>query len=90
MSRLWFVSCLLEVRKDVIDAFESDVQVFCCTAGVEEVVAGDVFDEGAGVCDVVVEIGSFIETSFGSTFDKDTTGLPAGVRLVIMVSSVEN
>ena len=59
---LWGVPGLLQVGKDLVDSFESIIQVFCGTAVAEEFVAVGVFDKEVGVPDVVAEVSDFVES----------------------------
>lgn len=72
------VSCVLEVREDVVDGVKGIVEVFCCAAAAEEVIAVGVFDEKIGVYDVVAEFGDLMEASVGGAVGGEAAGMPAG------------
>lgn len=71
------VACVLEVCEDVGDGAEGIVEVFCCAATAEEVVAVCVLDEEIGVSNVVAEVCDFVEASIGCASVGETAGLPA-------------
>lgn len=75
---LWGIPGLLQVREDVVDSFESIIQVFGGAAAAEELVAICVLDEEVGVRDVVAEISDLVESRVRTAFRGEPAGLPAG------------
>jgi len=61
-----------------VDSVESVIQVFCGTAGAEELVTICIFDEEVGVGDVVAEVSDFVKSGVCTAFRGEAAGLPAG------------